>query len=186
MSNLAKAPQPQSYEKIIRSRRATERMIRRLQVVREQLDRKSEQGVGLTRGPTRLDPLAGRQVSPRPSAGHRVRSEPGRHLSSPALVMLDQHLAPRMARVLSDSQRRAAGKGRGIEKKGPIPGTGSAPKRGLPTAECQETKSDRAPDDAETEVRTRLPKGAGARRQLKRQLKNPVAVGVRATGKRGA
>ncbi len=64
MSNLAKAPQPQCYEKIIRSRRATERMIRRLQVVREQLDRKSEQGVGLTRMPTRLDPLAGRQVSP--------------------------------------------------------------------------------------------------------------------------
>ncbi len=42
MSSLAKVPQPQSYEKMIRSRRATERMIRRLQVVREQLDREGE------------------------------------------------------------------------------------------------------------------------------------------------
>ncbi len=42
MTSLAKVPQPQSYAKIIRSRRATERMIRRLQVVRERLDRKSE------------------------------------------------------------------------------------------------------------------------------------------------
>lgn len=42
MSNPVETPQPQSYEKMIRSRRATERMIRRLQVVREQLDREGE------------------------------------------------------------------------------------------------------------------------------------------------
>jgi hypothetical protein len=42
MSSPVKPPQPQSYEKMIRSRRATERMIRRLQVVREQLDRESD------------------------------------------------------------------------------------------------------------------------------------------------